>query len=82
MSAGVYYSDVDIKCPFYIRGASGFIQCEGFEECSTVKLLFCSSEDGHPLREDRLSYSERYCNQSYETCPIYQLAMMKYGESK
>lgn len=77
---GVYYDDVNVKCPFYIRGRSGFIQCEGFEECSTVKILFCSSVDGHPLRDRQKSFSDRYCDTDYKSCPIYKLAAQKYED--
>ena len=77
-----YYADADIKCPFYTKGASGYIQCEGFDNASAVKLLFSSKKDGHPLKEDKDDYSDRYCCFNYEECPLYKIILTKYKEEK
>lgn len=76
----VNYADADIKCPFYKKGTSGYIQCEGYANASAIKLLFSSAKDGHPLKEEKDNYSDRYCCSNYGECPLYKIILTKYEE--
>jgi len=75
-----YYADLEVQCPFYLKGGNNFIQCEGIEGCSSVKLLFNDSK-GCPLTEDRQDYSEHFCKWRYEDCEVYKSIQKKYGGS-
>lgn len=72
--------DADIVCPFYIKSAKGFVQCEGIDKCSAIKLLFVSSKDGSPLKEDKKDFLKRYClsEQGCQQCPVYKMLEAKY----
>lgn len=73
----VKYIDADIKCPFYIKSDYGFIQCEGFENASAVKLMF-HSEQGGALKEERYEYCKRFCESRFTECPLFNLIERKY----
>lgn len=75
-----YYADVNIKCPFYERGDKGGIQCEGIMGASAVKFIFRDPDDGHPLKEERSNFSQRFCETNYESCELYKLLIHKYEE--
>lgn len=73
-----YYNDVYVKCPFYDKGTSYYIQCEGIKGVSAVKLLFREDENGRPLKDERDNYSIRHCESDYTSCEIYKLLIRKY----
>ena len=74
---GNYYNDVYVQCPFYDKGASNFIQCEGISKTSAVKLLFFDDAEANQ-KEKRDAYSLRYCEGNYKSCEIYNLLIRKY----
>jgi len=74
---GNYYNDVYVRCPFYDKGASHYIQCEGLNNTSAVKLLFFDDKE-QTQKEKRDAYSRKYCESNYESCELYKLLIHKY----
>lgn len=79
-----YDRDADVKCPFYEKGAAGFIQCaddqrrkngEGFEGVDSVKLLFRNKKTGSPNKDKCDTFSANFCESCYKQCIIYQILM-------
>lgn len=68
---GNYYYDVYVLCPFYIKGASQHIECEGLLGTSSVKLKFSDEEQ-------RKRYSRKYCECDYESCELCNILQRKY----
>lgn len=67
------YTEVDIKCPFYLNDnrKNASITCEG--HCDNMD---CVSK--FTTLKERDKYIGVYCISKYERCPIHNLAMKKY----
>lgn len=71
------YDDSWVLCPFFIKSDCGFIQCEGIENASAVKLMF-NSEDGGAIKEEKRLYCDRFCKSKFSECPLFKLIERKY----
>lgn len=73
------YSDVDIKCPFFVseNRQDRSITCEGFSDCVKTSCKFSSLKD-------RTDHIKRCCSDGngYTFCPLYKMAMTKYDSLK
>lgn len=77
---GTSYSDIDVKCPFYLSCESvnkwSSITCEGIDlnEKTRLKLQFTR-------RADMESYKNKVCSSDcYEKCIINQMLEKKYKD--
>lgn len=82
MGQEVFYPDIGIKCPFYEKGDSRFIQCEGLNDKCSTRIIFKDAVYGNALREERFKYSTHYCMEHYEDCILYKALYSKYEETK
>lgn len=78
--SNIKWIDADVYCPFYLKSDKGFVQCEGFDKCTAIKLLFMSPKDGSPLREDKKDFMKRHClsEQGCQQCMVYKMLEAKY----
>ena len=65
------YRSVHAKCPFYFTEDNLLISCEGVTGSSKLRLTFNRTA---PKERYRL----HYCDESFETCRVYQMLMGKY----
>lgn len=65
------YDDVSAKCPFYQRSSEKNIVCEGIIENSVSVQEFNK-------KSDREAYRNRYCNNQYSKCRLYDILEKKY----
>lgn len=67
------YTEVDIKCPFYIddNRKNRTITCEGYLDNMNITSRFTTLNE-----RDKLMGV--YCVCKYEQCPLYQLTNKKY----
>lgn len=69
------WGSADAKCPFYLSDHAQKISCEGAFDGSVLSSIYKRSMDKNGVKE-------RYCDQRYEDCTIYQMLMRKYEENK
>lgn len=71
------HDDVEAKCPFFIKSDPTTIVCEGIDDSSRLKLIFCR-KDGGGLKVCRDNHRCSYCDTKYKDCPIYKMLEEKY----
>lgn len=65
------YDDAKAKCPFYQRGGSNKIVCEGIIKNSVTVQEFNT-------KNDRNTHKSRYCDGQYSKCELYKMLQRKY----
>ena len=65
------YDDVSAKCPFYQRNSERKIVCEGIIEGSVTVQEF-------DKRSDKEAHRNKYCDNQYSRCKIYDILQKKY----
>lgn len=61
------YSEVNVKCPFFLRCDKQKISCEGpYDGCKCLNLIFSKNSD-------RDKQMEIFCNSHYDKCEIYRM---------
>lgn len=62
------YTDVNVKCPFYLSSTDKNIRCGDFMEGVTTGLDF----DRKAMRE---YYCKHVCQRDYQECDIYKMLL-------
>lgn len=65
------YSDVNVRCPYYLRERDTEIMCEGLEKGSELAVEFKG-------KQYKKKYREKYCGGDYEKCKLCQCIEEKY----
>nr|DAF33449.1 MAG TPA: hypothetical protein [Caudoviricetes sp.] len=61
------YSEVNVKCPFFLRCDKQKISCEGpYDDCKCLNQIFKSTAG-------RNKQLEIFCNCNFEKCEIYRM---------
>ena len=67
------YSEVDVRCPFYISDTERpiGIRCEGITDESRLALNFIN-------KRHKMLHMRGFCNINYEKCPLFRIIYEKY----
>lgn len=72
MAAAQYVSAFAL-CPFYRLQSNTWVQCEGIEDGSTVKLAFKATQHAQ-------EYIRQFCNGDWDACRIARMLNQKYED--